>query len=65
MMQVRLVIKRQSASVCVGGVGGDLVSGPLHNSKGLQQQQHLLFGWKSEPQPAGKRALPVVMSLRG
>lgn len=41
-----------------GGVGGgtDLVSGPLHNSDRLQQQ-HLLFGWKSEPQPAEKRAL--------
>lgn len=41
---------------------GDLVSGPLHNSEGLQQQ-HLLFGWKLEPRPAGKQALPVMMNL--
>lgn len=33
---------------------GDLLSGPLHNSEGLQQQ-HLLFGWKSELRPAGKQ----------
>lgn len=50
----------------VGGVGGgtDLVSGTLHNSDRLQQQ-HLLFGWKWEPQPAEKRAPPVLMNLTG